>query len=414
MVQGSYPRYRDEEKEHLLKADEEAQFEVVEVNSDDDDGKDPTPTPPPEGRCRWARWRKCCRKNGEKKKRPMWRRVLRFFMTIFMFMFVWHAVVKPVFFGFGYFSCRHHHSPVDEVVNIGETPFSKPKLHYDFPDAKSSFFVKQEQKSRVPTKTNVFGNVQFVPSDNDKTSVDFHIKVSDERLWDDVTIEAKKDGLVFSADAFSLVEQFINIPAVVSLSNSDDFKKLYASVRGLDIKFSKDLKNEFDTTRVSTVSGDIFVHGRHKSDCAKFRSASGDIKGSFDLIRGVGAKTVSGDIEIDVHPVELDEKKGFLGTDSVSGDVKVHVVHPLNKRNLKSFHRTTSGDINVRYPEDWQGSLKLTSTSGDLKLIGKNTKIVEKKKGLGGKLWRIIKGDGVSRARIKSVSGDLKVSVGDE
>jgi len=419
MVQGSYPRYVDEEKQRLMKADEEAQFEVVEVDtpvtlSDDDNDN---PEEPPK-RCRWARWKKCCRKkNKDRKQRPLWRRVLRFFMTIFLLGFVWHAFVKPWAFGVAMFGCGRHNGfrgPIDiPVVKTGETPFSKPKMHYDFPDANDSFFVKQEQGTRFPTKTNVFGSVQFYASDNDKTSVDFHISVSDENLWDNINIDAKKDGVVFSADGFSIVEQHINVTAIVNLSKHEDMKKLYISTVNLDVKLQDDIENEFDVTRVSTVAGDIHVHGKHHSKCTKVKSVSGDVKGSFDLIHALGAKTVSGDIDLTVYPIKMDDKKAWLGTDSVSGNSKVHVIHPLYSRNLKSFHRTTSGDINVRYPEEWQGKMKLTTTSGDFKIIGKNMKVFEKKKGIAGKLWRALKGDGVSRAKLSTISGDIKVSVGD-
>ena len=101
MVQSSYPRYTelvDEEKERLLKADEEAQIvEVTEVSSQDEDER----PEPPRSRCRWMRF---CKKNkdGSRKKRPVWRRILRVFLTIGLFWFMWISFA-PFFAGM--FTC---------------------------------------------------------------------------------------------------------------------------------------------------------------------------------------------------------------------------------------------------------------------------------------------------------------------
>lgn len=410
MVQGSYPRYTelvDEEKERLLKADEEAQIEITEVSLQDEDEQ----PEPPRSRCRWMRCRK--NKDGSKKKRPVWRRILRLFLTIGLFWFMWISFA-PFFAGM--FSCNHrgmHHHGAPVVVKTGETPFEKPKLHYEFDEDLESFFIKQETDHHIPTRTNVFGSVHIHPAEGDKTEVDFHIKVSDESLWDSIKINPKKDGIVFSADAFSIVEQFINATLIVSIPEKN-IKKLFVSTRELDITAKEGVKNDFDVSRFTSIAGDVHIHGTHKSKCVKLNSVSGNVKGAFDLLGGLAVKTVSGDIELKVTPVKSDHKKAFLGTDSVSGNVRCHVVHPLNDRELKSWHKSTSGDIHVRYPEEWQGKMKLTTTSGDFDVIGKHLKIDKKKKGFTGKFWRAIKGKGNSRAKIATISGDVKVSVGDE
>jgi len=58
--------------------------------------------------------------------------------------------------------------------------------------------------------------------------------------------------------------------------------------------------------------------------------------------------------------------------------------------------------------------MKISSTSGDFKVISKHAEIIKKKKGLVGKLWKIVKGQGVSRAKIQTVGGNVKASIGDE
>jgi hypothetical protein len=94
MVQGSYPRSRDidEEKERLIKEDEEAQlFEVTEVSSQDGDEE------PPKQGCRWMR---CCKKNadGTKKQRPLWRRILRVFLSISL-IWILRISISTLFMG---------------------------------------------------------------------------------------------------------------------------------------------------------------------------------------------------------------------------------------------------------------------------------------------------------------------------
>jgi hypothetical protein len=337
-------------------------------------------------------------------------------MTIFLLGFVWHAFVKPFVFGITMLGgCGHHeYSGPIPVVKTGDTPYSKPKMHYDFPDATSTFFVKQEQKFRLPSNVNLFGSVNFVASGNDKTAVDFHVHVSDQSLWDSLKIDARKDGVVFSAGVISIVEQYINVTAVVSLSKHEDLKKFFVSTVQLDVKVDEGVKNKFDVSRINTVAGNVHLHGTHSAKCTKVKSVSGNVRGTFDLVKNLDFKTVSGDIDISTNVIDLDEEKAWIGTESASGNTKVHVIHPLHSRDLKSWHKSASGNIDVRYPEEWQGSMTLSSTSGDFKLLGKHLDVKKKKKGITGKLWKAIKGNGSSRAKIESVSGDVKVSVGDE
>lgn len=61
---------------------------------------------------------------------------------------------------------------------------------------------------------------------------------------------------------------------------------------------------------------------------------------------------------------------------------------------------------------EWQGKLKATSVSGDIRVLGDGTKIVKKENGLKGRLVKAIKGDGKSYAYLNTVGGDIAIGIG--
>jgi hypothetical protein len=79
---------------------------------------------------------------------------------------------------------------------------------------------------------------------------------------------------------------------------------------------------------------------------------------------------------------------------------------------LTSIHRTTSGELDLTYPQEWVGQINGTSLSGalhmegqDLELLGENDQPqqnhVEAKKGNGG-----------GSLEFDTVSGECKIKIG--
>ncbi|CAJ2510699.1 Uu.00g063240.m01.CDS01 [Anthostomella pinea] len=83
---------------------------------------------------------------------------------------------------------------------------------------------------------------------------------------------------------------------------------------------------------------------------------------------------------------------------------------------LQALHKSTSGDIGLRYPQAWEGGLSAATTSGELKVRGKDVKIVKSKGGWAGHKMEARKGPaGVgSTIQVHALMGTLDAIIGDE
>ena len=144
---------------------------------------------------------------------------------------------------------------------------------------------------------------------------------------------------------------------------------------------------------VSTTSGDIDVTAL--AGKADLSSVSGDI--DAHRINGqLGASTTSGDIT-------AREVETLMEAKSVSGDIQVSAGTIANDTRVK----TVSGDVGIRIKEHADLTLSLSTLSGDFDLnqLGdiqyktKSKRAIEATVGKGGKTLRV-----------KTISGDIKIS----
>ena len=169
-------------------------------------------------------------------------------------------------------------------------------------------------------------------------------------------------------------------------------------------------------------------------------SGSGDISGTYYLGSHGEFKTASGEVKTKILPIvqygndpDKDPKADFK-TETLSGDINIDILNPMfislitpehptrqistayseerKLRNLQSSHNTTSGDISIRSPAAWEGSVSGQTLSGDISLEGKGLDVIKYKKGYVHKEFLARKGvdsgDVGSTTRLESMSGDLR------
>jgi len=203
-----------------------------------------------------------------------------------------------------------------------------------------------------------------------------------------------------------------------------------------------------------------------------FESTSGDMEARVAFGSGASFSSISGDMGLKLLPVVDTARQGKenepwmgLGTQSTSGDVTMEVLEPqwfgteaLRKEEerdvhwgdagdwdpyrdmfppendgkddvattvrvggggqvlkaLASVHQATSGNINVKYPYAWEGMVTIDTLAADVTLRGDELRVIDAHKGPGfGRRVVARKGEveGTSRAKIKTLSGDIRFEV---
>ncbi|KAF3915591.1 hypothetical protein ABW21_db0207035 [Orbilia brochopaga] len=365
-----------------------------------------------------------------KPKRPLWRRIVRTLLTVGAIFMVW-STLAPVF---TYRCHRNKHDlnknppsefsqSMDDVdTNIAfiqdDSPTVPPEYYSFSPDLKS-FWLRQESILTIPTKTQVVGKV-IVHACPKAANISAYVSfvLSDPSLRNGIIVDPRDDGIIFKLNPFSVKDQTVNATIVLVVPKSDSYSLDYFSAHTiqLPIYLKETFTTAVNTTRLASVSGNIFSFGKAADNTAlnvnnvQITSVSGSINGEYPLYHALDLASTYGTITASVVSANLKEQTGFIKTNSVSGNTNINFLGKLNPRPLISKHTSVTGDINVTYPSDWQGGLQLTTTSGKITVHGKGTKVVQKKHK--GSFWRIIKGNGKSKGTFSSVSGKINVLVG--
>ncbi|KAI0484002.1 hypothetical protein GGR56DRAFT_3837 [Xylariaceae sp. FL0804] len=197
------------------------------------------------------------------------------------------------------------------------------------------------------------------------------------------------------------------------------------------------------------------------------RSASGDVRAALAFGPHANLMSTSSDLQLDLLPVvpveerEADSSSSLLLTTvTSSGQTNVRVREPVwlssyhdqhhsgstmmmteeeeedgtrtgtrsrdavrrAFRCLRATHRTTSGDVALRFPQSWEGDLTADSVSGRLAVAGRDVRVLQRGDGPGRSLLRARKGPGhgggpgeggTSLIAVHAVSGDLDAVIGD-
>ncbi|KAI1381408.1 hypothetical protein F4677DRAFT_402922 [Hypoxylon crocopeplum] len=215
-----------------------------------------------------------------------------------------------------------------------------------------------------------------------------------------------------------------------------------------DIKASITPKDELKSypkpavLSVSSVSGAVHatepIHAPAQIPLRNYlvdvKSTSGGIHGALAFGAGVQLKSTSSNIALDLLPV-MDagrlspQSPAQLETATTSGTTAVRVLEPLwfgsttgssmgskPLNCLMAAHRSTSGDIGLRYPQAWEGYLQAETTSGRLGVRGRDVKIIKSGGGWVGSKIAAQKGPGGSGSTIQvhALTGDMDAVIGKE
>ncbi|KAF2484198.1 hypothetical protein BDY17DRAFT_323067 [Neohortaea acidophila] len=164
-------------------------------------------------------------------------------------------------------------------------------------------------------------------------------------------------------------------------------------------------------------------------------TSSGSIKGGYILGDHLTIHTNSGNIGVSVLPYAADLASSRFETSSGSGRTELEFLSPYTDTldtadvtdsskpkhrtgiidGLQSVHNTTSGSIQLEYPDEWEGEVDAWSSSGHVDIRGRDLKIYyDYDIPTAGHQVVGLKGDGSSKVKLKSSSGSIDALFGDE
>ncbi|KAF2649345.1 hypothetical protein K491DRAFT_683928 [Lophiostoma macrostomum CBS 122681] len=205
-----------------------------------------------------------------------------------------------------------------------------------------------------------------------------------------------------------------------------------------------------DSLSVSTMSGSVYItvapeenaEGNPQPALFSAQSVSGSIRADFERKRiperdyqitidtkagSVGGELIhgskttlsslSGSITADVLPLGFGDETSTLETSTRAGLTEVTVQPPYKKAEagmskLVSSHKSISGNINLTYPQEWEGRVDGSSVIGEIHLEGKDLELLEEVKDPGSFRVAAKKGEGKSRMDFETVDGACDVRVG--
>ncbi|KAF3916915.1 hypothetical protein ABW21_db0204877 [Orbilia brochopaga] len=281
----------------------------------------------------------------------------------------------------------------DFVKYEGRTDGTVLLKHYTFAPEITTFSVIQESFRASSSQTRVVGNLIVRPCDKISTiSAHFLFSNPDTSLIRSIELEENKNGLIFRANPPSTSKQTVNATIYVLVPSNSKLEDLKISTIELPIRAIDYSAQKVGRSQLSTISGDIY--------------------GEFPLNNALNFSTTSGNITAGVHsPSDLRDGTTSLESHTISGEIKVAFITQLGQRVLNSIYQSISGDIDITYPEDWQGNLDLETMSGKIEAKGDGIQSSQENKVVGSR-WKATKGVGKSSGSLNTVSGDIEFQIG--
>lgn len=173
---------------------------------------------------------------------------------------------------------------------------------------------------------------------------------------------------------------------------------------------------------VSSLSGSIrtdFIrkHIPERDYQTYINTTVGSVDGTFIHGSRTEINSVAGLVAADLLPFHSGDHQSEIYTETHSGQTTLTVRSPYRAKKvplsgLISTHKSTSGRLDVTYPEEWTGVVDGTSLSGALHLQGKELQLVGENDEPGKNHVEAIKGDGGSSLHFDTVSGNCDVKIG--
>ena len=169
----------------------------------------------------------------------------------------------------------------------------------------------------------------------------------------------------------------------------------------------------------------------------RVETRSSSIRGTYLMGSSAVFTSESGSKDIDIIPCLCSDTDGVatpsatLRTEARSGSTKVTLLSPSKPSSssswygsgkeplidhLSSTHHSASGSLSLVYPDEWTGTIDGESSSGSIKIAGKDVKIVaDVDTGPIAKIRHVVarKGLGESKLGFRTGSGSVRVLVGE-
>lgn len=172
----------------------------------------------------------------------------------------------------------------------------------------------------------------------------------------------------------------------------------------------------------NTLSGSVRIdfirkHIPERDYQTYINSTVGSIDGTFIHGSRTEINSVAGLVTADLLPFKSGDYQSEIYTKTHSGQTKLIVRSPYKAQKvpmsgLVSTHQSTSGGLDVTYPEEWTGVVDGTSLSGALHLQGKELQLVSENDEPGKNHVEALKGKGASSMTFDTVSGGCDVKIG--
>ncbi|KAJ4360748.1 uncharacterized protein N0V89_001315 [Didymosphaeria variabile] len=172
----------------------------------------------------------------------------------------------------------------------------------------------------------------------------------------------------------------------------------------------------------NTMSGSIRVDTERKKIperdyIVSINSTAGSVDGTFIHGSKTEISSVAGGINIDLLPYSSGDYSSLLTTKSVDGETKIKLKAPYKTPGtamgkLLSTHTSVSGQIDLAYPQEWEGHLEGQSVTGVLHVQGKDLELIRQEERPGLNRVEAKKGNGGSTMVFKTLNGGCDVSVG--
>lgn len=172
---------------------------------------------------------------------------------------------------------------------------------------------------------------------------------------------------------------------------------------------------------VATLSGSIRTDFLRKHIPTRdyqtyINSTVGSVDGRFIHGSRTEITSVAGLVTADLLPFHSGAYQSEIYTHTHSGQTTLTLRSPYRAKGVRmtglvSTHKSTSGGLDITYPEEWMGDVDGTSLSGGLHLQGRELELVREEGEPGKNRVEARKGSGGSM-RFETVSGGCEVKVG--
>ena len=173
--------------------------------------------------------------------------------------------------------------------------------------------------------------------------------------------------------------------------------------------------------RLSSTSGSVRARTSiNNVPDREYRAEVSTSSGSVDvtLLHGIRTvlRSINGRIIAHLYPFGDNNTRTEIESHCYSGNTDI-VLHPSLShpdsplKKLDAYHGSTSGSLDLRYPDQWEGTVEGTTLSGSITLDWKGLKVIkDSKKGWLKRRIKAVKGNGEGKLLFTDTSGSVTLS----